>query len=275
MNSNNNPDVLCSAGLLIYPLLGQVQAGDATITLGPINMKVLALLISNPGQPVSRSDFYEHIWGQQVVSDDALTRCISDIRSELSRYCSEDKLIETLPKRGYRWLPAVEQLTAEPAESKRSLWTQYFGFSLLSTVIIAVLTMALLNYLGSSQHANYVRIALMPVEVSSDELKPLGVELEDSIKQHILATSELRFVSRRVLDGYPQANYSAYARELNVKWVFESEIRKTDQKLQVSLSLVDPYTSLVEFNQVVDTSILNVDLDTICTKFLSESPLAY
>src|ERR1044071_4069755 len=105
MNFHQEHTLLHSAGLSIDPASGQVQAGAESVRLGPVNMKVLTLLLENGNRVVGRTEFFEKVWARQVVSDDVLTRSISDLRTQLGAHADAPVLIETIPKRGYRWVP--------------------------------------------------------------------------------------------------------------------------------------------------------------------------
>ena len=101
INFNEN---LITANLIICPSHGQVIIDKAVHRISPINMKVLMLLIKNQGQVVNRNQVFDSVWANQEVSDDTLTRCISDLRAQIGK-----DTIKTLPKRGYQWIPEVKQ----------------------------------------------------------------------------------------------------------------------------------------------------------------------
>ncbi len=71
--------------------------------LEPKPAQVLIYLAHRPGLVVSRAQLQDHLWSDRVVGDESLTRCISILRREL-----EDRrpyrYIQTLPKRGYRFI---------------------------------------------------------------------------------------------------------------------------------------------------------------------------
>ncbi|WP_196141054.1 winged helix-turn-helix domain-containing protein [Aliikangiella sp. G2MR2-5] len=102
-------EVYQSGNLTIYPQTGQVDTAIGKERIGPINMQVLTCLLEQQGKVVSRNELFETIWTNQIVSDDVLTRCISDLRKLLKTHCPSTQFIETLPKRGYRWVPQVEK----------------------------------------------------------------------------------------------------------------------------------------------------------------------
>lgn len=244
--------VFRSAGFTVHPITGQVKSGNETVSLGPVNMKVLLALIHSQGNVVSRSDIYQQVWGNQVVSDDALTRCISDLRSQLTAICADTQLIETLPKRGYRWLPDVEKLLIEEAESKKSVVLQYLVFTILSVILVVGGASALLWYLSQSQTPSYTQFALLPIKTSSEEQQTIAVELEDALQQQMLKTTNMRFLSRSVLQLDSRQRYPYFSGELGAQWVVEGEIRNKGDSVRVSLSLVDANTALVTFSVYED-----------------------
>lgn len=270
MRSQVVPEIIRSAGLSIHPSLGQIRMGSQCIALGPVNMKVLMVLLSQPGKVISRGDFYQQVWGNQIVSDDALTRCVSDLRSELGNLCTDKKLIETLPKRGYRWIPPIENDTFETVpESKYSVWVQYLFFSLISVLVIGVLSSATLSYLSKPTDIETVQIALIPADTEDSTLRDFAIELEDSLKYYLLSTPNLRFVSNGALSTL-SSNYSFYARDLNVKWIVESDIKEKGNGIRVTLSLVDPYTSLVVHTDYADISNHPSEIRNFSIKFAAD-----
>jgi Tol biopolymer transport system component/DNA-binding winged helix-turn-helix (wHTH) protein len=95
------------------------------VKIEPQPSRVLAVLLENPGQIVSRDELRARIWGQAtfVEFDESLNYCIRQIRVALREQAAKPRLLETLPKQGYRFIGAVEVQTppkdpeAEPSES--------------------------------------------------------------------------------------------------------------------------------------------------------------
>src|SRR5215831_14680578 len=76
-------------------LLG--PAGE--IRMRPTSFEVLRYLAERAGQTVSKDELIAAIWSDVTVTEESLTRCISDIR--LATDDREQRVIKTLPKRGY------------------------------------------------------------------------------------------------------------------------------------------------------------------------------
>lgn len=93
------------------------RADEATepIRLEAKVMAVLVYLIHRQGQLVLREDLEADLWPDTIVGYDALTRCIAKLRKVLGDDSREPRIIETIPKRGYRLLAEVNAGPGEPS----------------------------------------------------------------------------------------------------------------------------------------------------------------
>lgn len=93
---------------------GELREGETLITLQPKSYELLLLLVQEPGVLFSREQLFERLWPGVHVSDGSLSQAVRRLRLALG---GDDSLLQTLPKRGYRFIAAVEQLpdTPEPA----------------------------------------------------------------------------------------------------------------------------------------------------------------
>jgi TolB-like protein len=89
---------------------GALVGAHCEVALRPKNVDVLRYLIENAGCVVSRDDLFSALWPDVTVSEESLTQCVSEIRHALAD--SEQRIIKTVPKRGYSFLVPV---TREPA----------------------------------------------------------------------------------------------------------------------------------------------------------------
>src|SRR6478672_4154884 len=72
--------------------------------------RVLAFLLERPGQIVSREELREKLWGNDtfVDFDQSLNKAINRLRETLEDSAENSRFIETVPKRGYRFIAPVE-----------------------------------------------------------------------------------------------------------------------------------------------------------------------
>jgi Tol biopolymer transport system component/DNA-binding winged helix-turn-helix (wHTH) protein len=82
------------------------------ISLTPKEFEVLLMLISREGELVGKNDLLENIWSQTFVEEATLTRNISWLRKKLGS--NGDKIIETVPRLGYRFVPQTRQKSKTP-----------------------------------------------------------------------------------------------------------------------------------------------------------------
>src|SRR3979490_3078316 len=82
---------------------------------------VLALLLEHPGEVVTREDLRQAIWpaGTFVEFDVGLDAAIHKLRTALGDSAENPRLVETLPRRGYRFIAAVEDVAAAGAGQPR------------------------------------------------------------------------------------------------------------------------------------------------------------
>jgi len=93
---------------------GELLRDGLNLKLAPQPFRVLLMLASRPGELVSREEIREMLWndGTTVEFDQGLNFCIRQIRAALADDAREPKYIETLPKRGYRFIAPVSRVAA-------------------------------------------------------------------------------------------------------------------------------------------------------------------
>jgi len=94
---------------------GSLQLGEQDIYLRPKAFDVLCYLVESAGRLVSKSELYQAIWPNVVVSDDSLVQCIRELRQKLGD--DEHRLIKTVSRRGYLLDATVSAPLAQDAGS--------------------------------------------------------------------------------------------------------------------------------------------------------------
>jgi len=82
--------------------------GEKPMRITPRAFEVLVYLLENSGRVVGKQELFDRIWGDSFVTDNALTRMVKEIRQVLGDDAESPTYIETVPKRGYRFLMSVE-----------------------------------------------------------------------------------------------------------------------------------------------------------------------
>lgn len=93
---------------LIQPRLNSISANGAPLRVEPKVMQVLVCLAEHAGDVVEKERLIRTVWAGSFVTDDVLTRAISELRHVFEDDPKSPRVIETIPKVGYRLIAPVE-----------------------------------------------------------------------------------------------------------------------------------------------------------------------
>lgn len=269
---------------------GELRRGDTVLRLQEQPLRILQALLERPGDVVTREELIARLWPQGVVEYDmGLNTAVRKLRLALDDDAETPRYIETLPRRGYRYIgpaatgegavpaiapvdtpaiPSPEQPdaagdSAGPPRSRRTLpWAVIGGL-----LLVALGLVWLWEEEPPGQPNATTSLAVLPfrplVQDAHDPAMALGVAGAlitrlSSVPQ--VRVAPLGSVRRFTADSDPlQA-----ARELGVEVVLEGHLQQQDQRLRVSARLlrVADGASLWsgQFDEVVDDLFLMQDL---------------
>jgi DNA-binding winged helix-turn-helix (wHTH) protein/TolB-like protein len=95
---------------LICPLLNTVKRDGTTVRLEQKFMQVLVCLAGRPGEVISKDELIRTVWADTFVTDDVLTRAVSELRRILKDDAKQPHIIETVAKNGYRLIAPVQRI---------------------------------------------------------------------------------------------------------------------------------------------------------------------
>ncbi|HYG99442.1 MAG TPA: winged helix-turn-helix domain-containing protein [Terriglobales bacterium] len=185
---------------------GELRKNGHVVKLQKQPFDVLALLVRRPGDVVLREEFRRKLWPDDVFVDfeHSLNRSISKIRDALGDSAENPRFIQTLPGRGYRFIPRLHN--EEPRHCP-----------------LAVLPIE--NATGNPEH-DYLADGITEALIDS-----FGRAFSDRVRITALA-SVLRF--RRLLLPLPQIG-----EELAVELILAGRLRRTPDALRLRLELID------------------------------------
>jgi TolB-like protein/DNA-binding winged helix-turn-helix (wHTH) protein len=113
------PSSLRFGDFLLDPKAGELRKAGHRIKLQPQPFKVLSILASRPGEAVTREEIQQQVWGSETFVDfeRGLNVCVQQIRAALGDDPDTPRFLETLPKRGYRFLAPVERVEGTDADA--------------------------------------------------------------------------------------------------------------------------------------------------------------
>ena len=98
---------------LVEPSLDRLSRNGSMLRLRPQLTNLLVLLAEHAGKTVSKDEILARVWEGQFVAESGMTRCIAELRQALEDDAREPKVLETIPKRGYRLVAPVVFVQAE------------------------------------------------------------------------------------------------------------------------------------------------------------------
>ena len=100
-----------------------VRDGSA-VALSPTPFGLLCALVRRPGALLTKHALLDEVWGHRFVSESALKGAISDIRTALDDDAQNPRFIETVPRRGYRFIAGSTIVSEGPLRSGKASHTR-------------------------------------------------------------------------------------------------------------------------------------------------------
>jgi Tol biopolymer transport system component/DNA-binding winged helix-turn-helix (wHTH) protein len=133
---------------------GELRKSGIRVRIQAQPFRILSMLLEQPGEVVTREEIQQRLWGDSVVVDfdHSLGTAINKIREALGDSAENPRFVETLARRGYRFiapvsvpdvsLPLAEDLKVREESARRSRWIWWAAGILTAAVIIGVALLA-------------------------------------------------------------------------------------------------------------------------------------
>src|SRR5262245_46797575 len=98
----------------LYPMVYELRQHGQLVRLEPHVFDLLAYLVQAPDRTVTKAELMAHLWPQQFVTDESLTYCVAQARKALGDTGQTQRYIQTVRRRGYRFIAPVAVRPAAP-----------------------------------------------------------------------------------------------------------------------------------------------------------------
>ncbi len=214
-----------------------LRKNGTDIKLAPQPFKVLALLVSRPGELVTREELRKAIWGEDTAVDfeHGLNTCIRQIRTALGEEADSPQIIETVPRLGYRFKAAVESGRKAPHTLR---WWLAAGLAAL-----AVAAGAYWRGARSGRHAGEpVRVAVLPYTTigTQPDTNVLAEGMVEDLIARLNAFAGVRVVAKTSAFSFQGKDLPLreIGARLNVEAALTGTVRRSGETLEVSARLV-------------------------------------
>ena len=252
---------------------GELEKHGIKIRLQEQPFQILVMLLERPGQVVTREELRRKLWPSDtfVDFDTGLNSAVLRLRSTLGDSAEKPRYIETLPRRGYRFIAAIEDSpqpavpASSPAASLRvpagesaigvekpavptgrglqKLWISAAAFAALLVLFVGLNIRSWRDRLVSRAHTSRIQsIAVLPLEnLTGDASQEYFVDgMTDALITDLAQISSLQVTSRTSVLRYKGEKKSlpAIAQELGVDAVVEGTVARSGNRVRVDAQLV-------------------------------------
>jgi TolB-like protein/DNA-binding winged helix-turn-helix (wHTH) protein/Flp pilus assembly protein TadD len=254
---------------------GEVRKAGLRIRVQQQPMKLLEILLERPGEVVTREELRSRIWTDESFGDfdQAVNIAIAKLRSALGDSAENPRFIETLPKRGYRFIAGVSVVDADGRPKKPETAPQYLpstepgpklegsGVAVapkrwqwptrwVMVALALVLSLPMLSFwLSRSCGRPPTRIrslAVLPLDnLSGDASQNYFADgMTDELITDLAQIGALRVISRTSVMVYKGAHkpLPQIARELNVDAVVEGTVLRSGDQVRITAQLIEAAT---------------------------------
>jgi TolB-like protein/DNA-binding winged helix-turn-helix (wHTH) protein/Tfp pilus assembly protein PilF len=269
---------------------GELRKHGMKIRIQEQPFQLLATLIEHAGEVVSREDLQKKLWSADtfVDFDHGLNKAINKIREALGDSAESPRFVETVSRRGYRFLAEVQDVDApsvlRPASATQShlatappVSVEVAGKSAiakrhslsLAWKVSALMLLVLVAFVGAWKFHSWKRpslvirsLAVLPLEsLSSDASQDYFADgMTDELISDLGQISALRVISRTSVMTYKHAHkpLPQIARELNVDAVVEGTVVRSGDQVRITAQLIEAITDKHLWSQSYEGDIRNM-----------------
>jgi Predicted integral membrane protein len=261
----------------LHPAERRLLCRGESVPLTPKVFDTLLLLVKNAGHLVEKETFLKQLWPDAFVEEASLAQNISVLRKVLGDNGNGNKFIETVPKRGYRFVAEVKDLldesavtaksggaeapadqvldqptvpqplmSAEAQRSKRSSARAAFSMALIAALAIAIATGYVLwrRFHAPAPSAHRVMLAVLPLQnLSGDSTQDY---VSDGLTEEMITQfgrmdpQRLGVIARTSAMAYKETRKTTadIGRELGVDYLLEGSVRRDASRVRVSAQLI-------------------------------------
>lgn len=245
----------CLAGWRVEPATGRMRRDGNEIALEPKVMAVLVYLSRRPQRVVSREELEGAVWSGRVVGYDAVTNAIIKLRRALGDGTRSSRIIETLPKRGYRLVAPVQPLGAPRAQASSPPALEARRpdrrKALYAALLALFVSLGILGwYVGTSAPRSGTvsspveRAAIVVLPFDNLAADPAQDYFSNGITEDLITElskiPELAVIARGSAFAYRgDEDLERLRRELGVQYVLRGSVRRDAARIRINAQLVD------------------------------------
>ena len=257
------------AGWRVDPSADEIVRDGEVRKLEPRMMRLLVCLAESAGSVVSTERLLDEVWAGVVVGPASVYQSVSQLRKLLGDSESAERLIETVPRKGYRLVAPVHGIdtsaaagsaTASAQQQRATRRTWLLGAAALA---VALIVFAYLRIERSSVVVSAPpSIAVLPfVDMTTDQKdQPFCDGLSEELSNWLAQVPTLRVVARTSAFSYRGRNVDVrqIGKELLATHLLEGSVRRSGDNIRVTAQLIDTTTGYHLWSTSIDRPFTDV-----------------
>jgi len=254
---------------------GELRKSGVKIKLQEQPFQILALLLGRPGEVVTREEIQKKLWPADTFVDfeHSLNAAVKRLREALGDSADNPRFVETLPRRGYRFIYPVEgrpstalgikgQAGLDGRRIRRRAWLAALG--LLALAVLLGLNVGGLRdkLLGRPAPGAITSIAVLPLaNLSGDPEQDYFVDgMTETLITELSKIGALKVISRQSVMQFKGTDkpLPEIARELNVDAVVEGSALHIGERVRITVQLIEAATDRTLWAENYDRELIDV-----------------
>jgi TolB-like protein/DNA-binding winged helix-turn-helix (wHTH) protein/Tfp pilus assembly protein PilF len=237
---------------------GELRKQGRRIKVQEQPFHVLTVLLQRPGEVVTREELRNQNWPPDtfVDFDNSLNTAINKLREALGDSADNPRFIETLPRRGYRFIAPVSGIDGGAAtpdnekggDGRESLWRFRWIVAVVSLSVLAATLFAFNVFQVRERVLNDVRVppiqslAVLPLtNLSGDPAQEYFSDgMTDALITDLAQMGSVKVISRTSSMRFRRTDKSLpeIARELNVDGIVEGTVQRSGDRVRITAQLI-------------------------------------
>jgi len=248
--------VYCFGPFRLDPAERLLLRGQVPVRLSPKAFGALTLLVENRGHLLEKDELLKQVWPDTFVEESNLAQHISLLRKALQEGEAGARYIETVPRRGYRFVAEVQEIDGRSSQADRpaaapvadpapaaGFWNPRW-FALGGVVVLALLLIEArsLWHPGPATPAPIRSLAVLPLQnLSGDASQEYFADgMTEALITDLARIPDLRVISRTSVMRYKDSHKSLpqIGQELGVEALVEGAVVRSGTRVRITAQLV-------------------------------------
>jgi DNA-binding winged helix-turn-helix (wHTH) protein/TolB-like protein len=222
---------------------GRLRRDSAQVPIQDLPFRLLTALLERPGEVLTRAELSTRLWGSDTFVDAAagLNTAVAKLREALSDQAEQPTYIETVPKRGYRFVGTIDTATATPVIAVQSFRVARLWIAAAAMIVAVIVLGAVGVYrLRAGRPQTRVAVILFDNETDRPDVSRLSQGLTDATVFALAADPRLAVIGNAAVLRTPRPfrDIALVRDALHADFIVVGQVQTVDGRILVRSHLI-------------------------------------